>query len=215
MCEREDQWRRNLREARRQKGFSAAQQLSPDDLPLLSVMIPTIPSRAAYLVEIVAKLDRQIKESGQHVELLAMLDNRSMTIGEKRNHLTAMARGMFHIWTDDDNDVAADYIAEITKAIVLHPDVDVITFKSTREKPGQKPRVRDCRLGNTKVTMRKTVPCHINAWNARLAKQVKFPHINMRDDWPWTVKINSLARTEHHIDKVLYHYRIGYGGGWG
>jgi len=208
----DNDWRQNLRQARSRKKDTKAQSGVSDIL--LSVMIPTIPGREPYLNPLVAKLNEQIKACGRTVELLCLLDNRCMTIGEKRNHLAAMAHGRFHIWTDDDNEIEGDYIAELVESIESHPDVDVITFDITRDRPNGSSIRRQCRLGEPRVSRHAMMPHHIHAWRAELARQVKFPDRNMRDDWPWTVEMNRLAETEHHIDKVLYHYRIGYGGGW-
>lgn len=205
-------WRRNYRDARRRKKDTAIQQ-QPDKPAVLTLMIPTLPGREPYLNPLITKINEQIKSSGRDVELLVFLDNRRMTTGEKRNHMVRMAAGRYHAHLDDDDDITDDYVMSLIEAIEEHDGVDVITFDIMRLQPNGGTMRRTFHLA-AKETWRCKLAYHLMAWRADVARQVQFPAVNMCDDGDWTLAINKIGRTEHHIDKVLYHYRIGYGGGW-
>src|SRR5574341_337913 len=83
---------------------------------LLSILVPTIPGREKKLASLLASLDAQVKHRSD-IELLVLRDNRSMTIGEKRNKMIALARGDYCVFVDDDDDVAADSITSFNRML--------------------------------------------------------------------------------------------------
>jgi len=48
-----------------------------------SILIPSIPERLAKTADLIAKIEAQITDKSE-VEVLCLLDNMNMTIGEKR-----------------------------------------------------------------------------------------------------------------------------------
>ena len=52
-------------------------------------------------------------------------------------------------------------------------------------------------------------PNHLNCIKSSIAKQFKFPEINFGEDTLWADKVfkSGLIKTEHFIDKVIYHYK--------
>lgn len=53
-------------------------------------------------------------------------------------------------------------------------------------------------------------PNHLNCIKSSIAKQFKFPDISHGEDTDWATQIfnSCLIKTEHYIDKVLYHYQF-------
>ena len=96
----------------------------------LSILILSIPSRLEKYKILQDKLLDQIGDR-EDVELLCLIDNKSMHIYEKRNELLRSARGSHIVWLDDDDDVADTYIERLTQAIELHPDDEVVSFNKT------------------------------------------------------------------------------------
>jgi len=71
----------------------------------LSILIPTLKSRAAMYQRTAQHLNAQIKslENPEEVEVLAYIDNREKTTGYKRNILLERAKGQFVVFVDDDD----------------------------------------------------------------------------------------------------------------
>jgi hypothetical protein len=92
--------------------------------PLLSILIPTVPERMGQASALIATLIWQ-NEKGL-AEILYFGDDRTRTIGAKRNGLLGLARGKYVAFCDDDDSVSGDYISAITAA--AEKDASVISF---------------------------------------------------------------------------------------
>ena len=93
----------------------------------LSILILSIPSRFDIVRPLIDKLMTQIGDRDD-VEILSLMDNKSLHIWEKRNELMRIARGTHMTWLDDDDDVAENYVDKLTQTIQDNPEVDVISF---------------------------------------------------------------------------------------
>lgn len=183
-------------------------------LPYLSILTPSIPSRVGTsLIKLINKIEKQIQENNleKKVEHLILIDNKIRTVGRKRDNLVQSAVGQFVAFVDDDDDISNDYVLELTNAIKENPDVDVITFDQNcfiedypksvatfglnHEHQGYEPGIRFTRK-----------PYHICAWNRKLAQQFRVPSNNICEDAGWVTPMWNVAKTEHHIDKVLHAY---------
>ena len=77
---------------------------NPENIKL-SVLILTIPSRFEIFKPLLNKLMNQIGDR-EDVEILSLLDNKSLHIYEKRNKLLDIARGTHITFLDDDDDIS-------------------------------------------------------------------------------------------------------------
>jgi len=197
---------------------------------LFSVLIPSVPTRIAKMQALFAKLQAQIGDLP--VEVLCLLDNKKRTVGRKRGDLVAAARGLYVAFTDDDDDVADDYIAKIVAKIrevtpqPPHLWPEVIVFKqrctftnakciSCLEIDGP-PFVIDHSIynemqavhqypdGTWKDITRK--PWHHNAWRADIAKSEPFPDTNFGEDGGWVSKLWPKVKYEAKIEGPPLHY---------
>jgi hypothetical protein len=173
---------------------------------LLSVLIPTVPWRDTKLHDLLRRLDPQVARDD--VELLVLRDNRSMTIGEKRNKLRAIARGQYLAFVDDDDMVADDYVATILTQVSAGPDV--INFFVNVEGHGP-PKV--CRYGlslqhENLETEYHRKPNHLMVWKRELATSVAFVDTSFGEDTIWAEEMGKRARTEKTIKRVLYTYQF-------
>ncbi len=182
--------------------------------PLLSILIPSIPSRAAMLGELLALLQHQIIDAP--VEVMTLIDNKAMTIGEKRDALVQLARGKFCAFLDDDDLPLAGYVKELVSAAKTHPDVDVVVFNQQAWINGKPFVVRfGLEYENEQAQLRsdgtfgdiKRKPFHVCAWRSSLAKKYHFLPLQDGEDWAWVQQLLTEAKSQHRIDKVLHAYR--------
>ncbi len=182
---------------------------------LLSVLIPSIPSRFALAQKLFQNLESQVSDSP--VEILMLVDNKSLSIGAKREALMQSCKGSFVAYADDDDEIAPNYISEIVSAVQENPSVDVITFKQNTVLDGKKFTVDfdlNCKVPEQAQLMYdgnfrdiKRPPWTVCAWRTSLAKKYHFPDTGFDEDWQWVQQLMSEAKTQHKIDSVLHTYR--------
>jgi hypothetical protein len=179
--------------------------------PLLSILIPATPARYhSHLWPLYEKLSSQAVLYGSGVEVLAFLDNRKRTIGEKRDALVQISRGAFVAFCDDDDDVSDDYIASLWAVVSKQTDVDVITFKQRAIVDGIEGICHfSLKHPNDPFSpdgFRRNA-WHVCAWRGELARRYRFPATNYGEDWAWARHLVIEAKKEHHIDAILHTYR--------
>lgn len=170
----------------------------------LSILICTIPERYKLLQRITKILDKQ---KTPDVEIRIHDAGRSMSTGEKRNKLVEAAEGEYFCFIDDDDIVPDYYVSELLKAIESKPDV--ISFIGYMTTDGRNRQNFTIKLKSEYVTRNNhhyRFPNHLCAFKRDLVKHVKFPHTNIGEDYLWAVKLQSLLKTEVHINKIMYIY---------
>lgn len=173
--------------------------------PTLSILTPTIPGRERLVIA----LQEKIASQGGNIEHLILSDNRSRTIGAKRQALLDIARGEYVAFVDDDDDISDDYVAEILEAAAGKPDV--ITFRQEATYNGQKSLVvfrlgqGDHQFAPDGVTPRDA--WHVCAWKRSRIAGCLFSESNYGEDLVWSQQARRRAETTIHIDKVLHYYR--------
>jgi hypothetical protein len=174
---------------------------------LLSILVPTIPSRREICGRLLDELNRQA--AGKPVEIIWIGDNRFTTTGQKRNTMLQIANGLYVTHFDDDDWPTPDYVDSILAAIEANPGVDVICFDWQAVAKGGRSKTRRCGIGMDHK------PHHLMAWRRSLARRCLFSHASVADDVDWSHRINQVARTEARIDRVLYLYRVDETASWG
>ena len=176
----------------------------------LSILIPTLSSRSAKLEELLIELNYQIQ--GKPVQILWLGDNKSMTTGEKRNHLLSMAKGDFVAFVDDDDTISSNYIVSLLDAIEDNPDKTVICFRGNKTIDGKQDLPfrynvkvgRNQRMDFNGKEWRVMLPDHLCAWNKSLIT-VKYPHKNISEDHDWA---KEMAFTYNENDQVLLEHTL-------
>lgn len=172
----------------------------------LSILTPTIPSREKQVKALSQKLAKQI--GNLPVEHLILSDNRTRSIGEKRQSLVDIANGEYIAFCDDDDDVSDNYVLEVLKAIETR--ADVITFNQKAIYNGLESVVnfgiknQDSQFNPGGITLRG--PWHICAWNRQKVKGCVFGFSNYGEDLVWCHQARKRIKTGHHINKVLHTY---------
>lgn len=188
---------------------------------LLSILIPSIPSRAELMKGLLAKLDRQIGDLP--IEIIVLVDNRKRPLGAKRNSMMEICKGQYLTHLDDDDDVSGDYISTLLP-LVKSATEDVICFRSYTDLGDGMPFIvetglsleneqtnfvpiyeldgttRDYRPGITRK------PWHWCVWKTSIAIQKKFPLEFYGEDWKWIDQVLPLCNSELKLDKVLHFY---------
>lgn len=173
----------------------------------LSILTPTIPSRKEQLSKLSEKIAKQ--SNNLAVEHLSFADNRTRTIGAKRQSLLDIARGEYIAFVDDDDDIEPDYVSEILAAIQQGPDV--ITFEQNSYYNGAFSKVifglnnRDEPFQPNGITLR--APWHVCVWKRELVKTCQFGESNYGEDIIWSRQARARIKTSLHIDKTLCTYR--------
>jgi hypothetical protein len=175
--------------------------------PTLSILTPTIPGRERQLQSLQWRIEEQI--GGQAVEHLILSDNRTRSIGAKRQSLIDIARGQYIAFVDDDDDIADSYVEELLTAAAS--GADVITFLQGATYNGQQSVVefginnQDEAFKPGGITLR--APWHVCAWKRERVDECLFGESNYGEDKIWCLQARQRIKTGLHIPKILHFYR--------
>jgi len=176
---------------------------------MLSILIPTVIDRQTIFSQLHNELLQQAAPFGDSIEVLFLTDDRSMSIGEKRNKLYSMASKKYSVQWDDDDWIHPRGIEILMSA--LHEDIDCITYKwFCYFNPVIEHRVFNCKYTEVKDNVdgyNKVGPpspkCVIKT---DLARKVKFPNIRFGEDGHFEKEIQQHIKTSTHIDDFIYYY---------
>lgn len=173
----------------------------------LTILILSLPNRFDGLRILLGHLQRLCVN--KPVQILYLGDNKSMSVGEKRNMALSMASGRYITFIDDDDSIDKDYVNDILEAIELNPEV--ITFRVQKYRN----QVLDKEQRFTNATSRvylspdrthyKMPPNHLCVWRKDVIKE-SFPDKSLSEDHIWAEKQLKHYSKVHHIDKILYYY---------
>lgn len=174
----------------------------------LSILILSLPSRLDRLSLLLKTLQNQtIKKP---VQILTLGDNKSMSVGEKRNMAMSLAKGRYMCFIDDDDMVSNDYVDSILEAIELSPEV--ITFNVMKFSGGKEEKTCKFYYQNGNYSRispdrshYKMMPNHLCVWRKDVIIE-EFPHKTVNEDHVWAMAMDGNYIDVVNIDKVLYHY---------
>lgn len=171
----------------------------------LSILIATMPIRAAKLANLRAVLDRQLTPEVEVITDISMNYN----IGVKRNKLLSLAKGEYIVYVDDDDLVAPDYIEKILKATEGNPDCiamnGTIIFDGNHAKQWFISKAFGTWYQQDDKYYR--TPNHISPVKRELALQAGFPEISFGEDYEYSMRLLPLLKTEAKTEGILYFYR--------
>lgn len=179
----------------------------------LSILVCSTHNRYnTFLPKILDQLFGQLKkldpERQKQVEILALIDNKTIMLGTKRNNLIDISKGEYVVFVDDDDRVADDYIESILEATAQNPDV--ITFIASVSLNGERPK--PCHYSSiyeadfNEPDRYHRLPNHIMCVRREFAEQVRFKPILYGEDSDYSKRLKPLLNTEFHIGKTLYFY---------
>ncbi len=96
----------------------------------LSILIPTIFGREEQFNKLYNRLQKQLQRDGiwNEVEVVSECDDRTMSIGNKRQLLVSRSYGEFVVFIDDDDQVPDNYCLKLWETISENPGIDCIGF---------------------------------------------------------------------------------------
>ncbi len=196
--------------------------------PLLSILIPSTHDRDADAFELMAEVARQLDENYsefehsadgvnyrlvqfESVEVLIVTDDKTMTIGQKRELMYSMATGLFAWQIDSDDWIADNGICLILEAIKSNPEVSCITF---RERCMMNGEYKTCNhsiqysqwMDNSDGYDYIRSPFYKDVIRTDIAKSVPFEHIRYNEDERFSYALYPHLKDEIHIDQELYYY---------
>lgn len=199
----------------------------------LSILVPTLHTRIEPLRSMVAELHRQTAERDD-VEILALLDNQTMSLGSKRSKLASLARGDYLTFVNDDDAVSPNYVERVMALLGENPGVDVLCISAEcqmRDGPGHPWTHRwymktglSARFdwegffypdpdglakgpgGQSGVHFAVHGPVMWCVWRREVAQAVPFPDMTYGEDVLWAQKAKLFCESEARTDEVLYRY---------
>lgn len=180
--------------------------------PVLSILVCTMPSRAAMFGRLQTEFWQQTLPYAGDIELL-WDDRMDITKGEKRNDLLQRASGKYVSYHDDDDWPEPHYIKLLMKA--AESDCDCASLKGIITWDGINPEIfehslkyKEWRTTQNEVKYER-FPNHLNMIRSEIAKQFFFPHKDHGEDFDWSTLVHQSGalKTEFYIPEVIYNYR--------
>ena len=180
--------------------------------PILSILIGAIPERFDKARSLYERLMAEVGD--KPVQVLLIMDNRIMQIGEKRDALVQLAAGKYISFIDDDEDFFPGYIDFMLDA--CSKNVDVITFLQKCTIDGnsftvnfdlnniENEEARKNESGNYIDINRR--PFHVCGWRSKIAKSEHFAAVGYGEDWDWCQRILPKCKTQYKIPGHMHHY---------
>lgn len=177
---------------------------------ILTICVCSLLERSnTFLPKILKQLQEQLVKYPNSVELIVDIDNRSKSLGKKRNENLQRAQGKYITFVDDDDILADDYVDTIIE-VINNNDVDSISFivdVSINDGPF-KPCYYSYKYGkdyNCDNSYHR-LPNHICVLRTELAKEVGFNDITFGEDADFSKRLFPFIKSELMIDKKLYKY---------
>ena len=179
-----------------------------------SVLICTIPERETDFEELwnhLSKLRNGLPESlKKKVEIVAISDNRKMTIGDKRNLLLDNSVGDYVAFIDDDDWVSNNYLLKILWEIKKGPDAIGFNVKCENyPKPGFFSIATVGMIEHNWEEIDGEIfrpPYHKTPVKATIAKAARFPSISYAEDAEYSRRIRPMIHKVEFIPESLYIY---------
>lgn len=190
-----------------------------DEAILLSILIPTVIGREDKYNSLFSVIMKQIEALPENYRLLISInkrvDNKEMTIGEKRELLYRQAAGDYSWQIDDDDSISDNAIKLILEAIKQNPDC--ITFREHCMMDGKEYKSNHSleyadwegdgsRILEDGFHFHRT-PFMKSVIKTEIARSVPIPHIRYGEDHQWAQALKPHLKTEVHIPEDIYFYQ--------
>lgn len=225
-AEMDDQYRRTETKEMYAKDGAVYQRRKaagfPNGGPLtVSILIPTVPSRAAMLQRLREniKMNNGGKVESEDYEVLVYLTAESVNggphTGEKRNKLLRDARGDYVWFIDDDDLLMNDSLGHVIDLCRSEKrDIVAIDGKFTVDGAGyawwsvrkEYTRNKDVIDPVTGIQHLQRMPSHITPTKRELALRCTFPNRSLYEDANYSAQLRCHVRSQSILEKPAYHY---------
>jgi GT2 family glycosyltransferase len=179
----------------------------------LSILIPSVSERRnTFLPKSLEMLYSQLESldsiKKNQVEIIYLIDNKTIMLGDKRNLMISMASGKYISFVDCDDRIESDYISTILEAI--NSDADSIVFEVSVSLNGNDPKIcyysKDFPNDYNTHDAYYRLPNHIQVIKKEVSTKVSFPSLPKAEDAAYAKILKPHLTSEFKINKVLYHY---------
>ncbi len=176
----------------------------------LSVLIASLKSRNHLLERVFSDLKNQINSNNYSdiVEIITLIDNAELTIGEKRNKLKSQAKGEYICFVDDDDFLPNYYLKEIVEK--LNNQYDLINFYVEHKVDGIYKKLICPNVGIDNMEINGCLfwnnMLHLCPHKKSIADLVQFPNINFCEDLEYSKQLKNHIKNTFFIEKIIYHY---------
>lgn len=181
--------------------------------PLLTICIPSLPSRMDKLIKLYTKLNQQSFDYGKKVEIISLLDNKNMSVGKKRKNLFNIASGLYVCQIDDDDDVVDDFISTLIPIIENNKKEEVISYDQDCSIDGRKLKVvSSIHFPTTDSFTYSDImyryPWHWCCWRNDIAKLGNFYDCNGIEDSIFPNSLKNKVSNEIKLNKIMCYYNF-------
>ena len=175
----------------------------------LSILIPVKYTYNDFYKRLRDVLNPQLTDE---VEVKALFNFGTKSIGYYRNQLLDKAKGEYLCFIDADDLVSDDYISTILNGLQFEPHCcslrGIITTDGNNPELFEHSIKYDSYRTTSNHIKYERYPNHLNVIKSDIAKQFRFPEISHGEDTDWATQIHNsgLLKLEYYIDKVIYHY---------
>jgi glycosyltransferase involved in cell wall biosynthesis len=190
---------------------------------LFSILICSLQNRKDCLQNLLSTLEKQLPKTYResldekdyliekfiagNVEIIICTDNKTMSVGAKRNLLIKHAAGEYVAFIDDDDDVADTYIASILSKLQTRPDLvvfDAIRYVNCVFDRAVKYGIEYEDI--TKGAFYYRAPNHLMVIKKEHAQNVGFKNISFGEDADFARRVKPYLKKQERIPETLYHY---------
>lgn len=178
---------------------------------MISILIPSIPQRLDKLSHVINEYERCISKYQLDAEIISLVDNKRMTIGEKRNNLVSLAKGQFWVMSDEDDFLTDAYFSEMKTAIMFGHNPDVFTYlqsaRINEDRSTVKFGLKNINEEFIKDGITNRPAWHCCTWRKEAVKDARFDSsLSWGEDDLFQRVANQLAKTEIHIPEICHIY---------
>jgi hypothetical protein len=179
---------------------------------LWSICILTVDGREDKLNRLTQILNSTIPVSYKHrIEIIVNKDNRTKTVGQKRNECLNKAKGEYVSFIDDDDVVSLTYIPKIVRKLNsgMYDGIGFWGMYYVDNNAAMLFNHANKNNGHFKNNGRQYRPLnHLNPVKTHIAKQIGYPEKNFGEDSDYCDKLlaSGLIRSEYNFEEIMYHY---------
>jgi glycosyltransferase involved in cell wall biosynthesis len=179
----------------------------------LSILVPSVSGRRNTFLPksldmLYSQLEALPEQDQKKVEIIYLIDNKTIMLGDKRNLMISIASGKYISFVDCDDRIEPDYISTILEAI--DSNADSIVFEVSVSLNGNNPKIcyysKDFPNDYNTEDSYFRLPNHIPVIKKEVSTRVSFPSLPRAEDAAYAKILKPHLKSEFKINKVLYHY---------
>lgn len=186
---------------------------------LLTICIGAIPERFEKAFSLYTRLMAEVAD--RPVQVLLIMDNKVMEIGQKRNALVQIAAGKYISFIDDDEDFFTGYVEYMVNACKLNPDVITFMQKCTidgksftvnfdldffnRQNPNAELEQVQKNDEGEYIDINRP-PFHVCGWKHEIISKHEFAEVGYSEDWDLCKRVLPEIKTQYKIPGFMHHY---------